>query len=131
MNAKVKTALYWTTTALGAFALTGSGLANLTRQPMIVESYAGMGYPSFLALILGAWKVAGAATLVVPRFPVLKEWAYAGITFAMTGAFASHVLHGDPFGRAFPPLLILAFILASYVLRPADRRVQGAFALGA
>lgn len=129
MNAKVKTALYWTATALAALALGGSGFANLTRQPQVLEAVTGLGYPAYFTLILGAWKVAGAATFLIPRFPLLKEWAYAGATFAMTGAFASHILFGDSFGTAFPPLVILSFVLASYFLRPADHRVQGAIAI--
>lgn len=131
MNSTLRTALYWTATALAAFALGGSGFANVTAQPPVVEALTGLGYPLYFPTILGSWKIAGALALLVPGAPLLKEWAYAGATFAMTGAFASHMLHGDAFGESVASLVILALVAASYALRPATRRVAEAFAVAA
>ena len=85
-----------------------------------------LGYPLYFPRILGAWKLLAAVALLAPGFPRVKEWAYAGITFAMTGAFISHIAAGDPVATWFPPLVVLALALGSYALRPADRRLDRA-----
>ena len=85
-----------------------------------------LGYPHYLLLILGAWKIAAAAAIIAPRFPRLKEWAYAGCFFNYSGASVSHLLASDPVGRWLPPLVFSAFVIVSWALRPADRRLPDA-----
>lgn len=112
---------YWIATGLFSLALTGSGAMNLMRAPEVVASLQKLGYPVYFPLILGTWKVLGAIALLVPGLPRLKEWAYAGFTFALSGAALSHLFAGDPVAMALPPLVLLAIGLSSWALRPAQR----------
>ena len=81
-------------------------------------------FPLYVMFILGTSYVCAAVTLVIPGFPGLKEWAYAGVVFAMTGALACHVFSGDGFAEFTPPIVIMAIAAASYVLRPPGRRLK-------
>jgi hypothetical protein len=83
-----------------------------------------LGYPAYFLIILGFWKLAGAVTLLVPRFPRLKEWAYAGLFFAYTGAAASLLAVGDGAGAIAPPIAFAGLTLASWAFWPSDRRVR-------
>ena len=82
-----------------------------------------LGYPDYFVLILGTWKVLGGITVLLPRTAMLKEWAYAGMLFDLTGASASHAAVGDPAGKIATPLVMLAIVAASWALRPESRRV--------
>lgn len=121
-----RTKVYWVLTVLAALALLAGGFANVTLQEPIVESMKKLGYPLYFPRILGTWKLLAAVALLAPGFPRVKEWAYAGVTFAMTGATISHIAAGDPVATWFPPLVVLALALGSYALRPADRRLDRA-----
>ena len=114
---------YWIVTGLASLALLGSGLANVMGAPEVMANFARMGYPAYFPMILGGWKVLAALALLTPRWPRLKEWAYAGVTFAMTGAALSHLLMKDPIGQALAPLVILGLALGSAALRPPRLRV--------
>jgi hypothetical protein len=114
---------YWATTGLTAVAMGGSGMGKLMGAPEIQANFAKLGYPVYLMTILGVWMLGAAVVLLLPGFRLAKEWAYAGIVFAMTGAFASHLAAGDPLGQALPPLFITGFAVASYLLRPESRRL--------
>ncbi|MDP2315664.1 MAG: DoxX family protein [Pseudomonadota bacterium] len=118
-----RTIAYWTTTGLFALALTGGGFADLSGAPAVVAGITHLGYPAFLATILGVWKLLGVVALLAPGFTRLKEWAYAGFVFNLTGAAVSHVLGGDPVANVIPPLVLLTLGLASWALRPAERRL--------
>lgn len=109
--------------------LAGSGLGNLTRSPQVVEALAALGYPAYFPTILGFWKVAAAAAILAPGLPRLKEWAYAGVFFAMSGAVASHLLAGDPASKAVAPVVILGVVGASWGLRPESRKLPAGTAL--
>jgi hypothetical protein len=123
---KLKTFAYWGATLLTAFAFLAGGVADLARGPALVSGMAHLGYPSYFMLILGAWKVLGALAVVAPRLPRLKEWAYAGMFFDLTGAALSHASVGDPAAKVLVPLVILAIAAASWALRPAlSGRVLG------
>jgi hypothetical protein len=80
-----------------------------------------LGYPEYVMTLLGAWKVLGAVALLAPGLPRLKEWAYAGAFFDLSGAVASHLLSGDAPSNAIPPFVIGMLAMASWALRPADR----------
>ena len=118
-----RTVGYWASTGLLAVALFGSGLGALTRQEFLVEAMEHLGFPLYVMRILGTWYVSAAVALVVPGLPRVKEWAYAGVIFAMTGAFASHVFAGDAIADHAPSLVLTSLAVASYVLRPASRRL--------
>jgi uncharacterized membrane protein YphA (DoxX/SURF4 family) len=112
---------YWVTTGLLVFAVLSGGLAELARVPGNVEGILALGYPPYFITIIGFWKVLGSIALLVPRFPRLKEWAYAGIFFNMTGAAASHVVVGDESWHAIVTSFLALLTLASWALRPPSR----------
>jgi len=120
---RLKTVGYFAATALTALGLLAGGLADLGRARAVVQAMAHLGYPGYFAGILGAWKLLGAVAIVAPRFPRLKEWAYAGIFFDLTGAALSHASVGDAAGKIATPLVLLAFAAASWALRPEQRRL--------
>lgn len=82
-----------------------------------------LGYPVYLLTILGIWKVLGVVTLLIPKFPLLKEWAYAGFFFVMSGAIFSHIASGDSVSAIFPSLLLLILTVVSWYFRPEDRKI--------
>lgn len=113
---------YWAVTGLFVFALGMAGVMDVSRGPDIAEAMKHLGYPLYFAAILGTWKLLGAVALVVPGAPRLKEWAYAGFCFNLTGAVVSHVAVGDA-GGAVPALVLFTIGAASYALRPDSRRI--------
>jgi hypothetical protein len=123
----VRTIVYWTTTILVALPIGSGGVGQILQyranpHGVVPE----LGYPLYFFLILGIWKVLGAITILVPRFPRLKEWAYAGIFFDLTGAAASCAAVGGYGAYAFhviAPLIITGFTVASWALRPESRRI--------
>lgn len=120
---------YWTTTGLLAFALTGGAIGEVTQQWGTVETVTILGYPAYVLTIIGFWKIAGTLTLLAPGLPRLKEWAYAGIVFNMTGAFVSHAAVGDFGAYGFHLIVTGGFVLlavASWALRPRSRLLRQA-----
>jgi uncharacterized membrane protein len=121
---KTKLIIYWLTTAMVAVGMFGSGMAQVFHAKAMVDLVAPLGYPLYLLYIIGTWKVLGAITIVVPGFKLVKEWAYAGLFFVMTGAFISHLLSGDHSVKGLiGPLFQTVFIILSWYLRPANRRI--------
>lgn len=116
---------YWLITALVAFALGSGGAADVMRLPPVIEGMTHLGYPVYFCVILGVWKILGAAALLAPGTPRLKEWAYAGAVFDLTGAAASHAASGDPATELIAPMVLTALALLSWALRPASRRLVG------
>jgi hypothetical protein len=115
---------YWICTALMALWLTPSGVLDLMRAPAVMAILQHLGYPDYLALILGAGKLLAMAAIFYPRTVLLREWAYAGLTFELTGAFLSHSALHDPIVVRAAPLTVLALMAASYLLRPERYRLQ-------
>jgi uncharacterized membrane protein YphA (DoxX/SURF4 family) len=125
---KTKVIGYWATTIFVALELLAGGLTDLVqgREVLVVgqpvdQVMAHLGYPVYLLTILGWWKLLGAIALLVPRFPRLKEWAYAGTFFEMTGAAASLAARGDDAGTIIAPLIVAVLAVASWALRPQSR----------
>jgi uncharacterized membrane protein YphA (DoxX/SURF4 family) len=118
--------VYWICTLLIVFILGSGGVADVMRIEPVVEGMTHLGYPVYFCVILGVWKVLGALALVIPRFPRLKEWAYAGTVFNLTGAAASHLAVGDDAMKVILPLVFTGVALVSWALRPAGRRVVAA-----
>ena len=114
---------YWLTTGLLLSELVLGGIWDVLRVPRVREVIERLGYPTYFLAILGVWKLLGAVALVIPRFPRLKEWAYAGVVFNLTGALISHVVSGDiePGPMAYLVVMIGA-TAASWFLRPPSRR---------
>jgi uncharacterized membrane protein YphA (DoxX/SURF4 family) len=131
-NAKFETQLkgkliaYWSVTLLLAISITLSGIGQLMRLGGNIELVTNIGYPLYITTILGIWKILGVIAILVPRFPRLKEWAYAGLFFLMTGAALSHAF-ADDYGHSgfhvILPLSYAALIIASWALRPKNRKL--------
>lgn len=128
---KAKVIGYWLTTAvIGLETLAGGfidlvhGQTGLVSGPFIVDIITHLGYPVYFLMIIGVWKLLGGITLFAPGVPRLKEWAYAGILFELTGAAGSFVLHGDNVSELVTPLVFAALAIASWALRPASRRLE-------
>jgi hypothetical protein len=121
MKTSAKTIGYWTTTVILVLALLSGGIAELMHRPETLEGMKKLGYPVYFIVILGFWKVLGSVALLAPGLPRLKEWAYAGIFFNMTGAAVSHVASGDAAWHIVVTLGFALLALASWRLRPASR----------
>ena len=112
---------YWVSTGLVAVMSLLAAFAYLSGSPQAVEGFARAGYPQQLRIILGIAKPLGAIALLVPGMPKLKEWAYAGFTFAWICAVIAHYLANDG-AKTFAPVILLALLAVSYVTRPASRQ---------
>jgi len=123
---KAKVILYWVVTIISALELLAGAEWDLTHRPNVLGVVTQLGYPVYLLTILGIWKVLAVLALLVPGFPRLKEWAYAGVFFEMTGAAASFGAKGD-FRGLIGPLVFAAFAMASWALRPQNRTLGELF----
>lgn len=115
--------IYWVSTGLLAALAVFAGVIYLSGSQEAVQGFAHVGYPQQLRVILGIAKPLGAVALLVPGVPKLKEWAYAGFTFAWISAFVAHYLAKDG-PTAFMPLILLVFLFISYATRPASRQIE-------
>jgi len=116
-----RTVAYWASTAFVVFNILSGGLAELMQLRGNIEGMQALGYPLHVMTILGVWKVLGSIALLAPRFPRLKEWAYAGIFFNMTGAAISHLVVGDEAWHVYYTASIAIVALVSWALRPESR----------
>ena len=117
----VRKVIYWVVTGLVTLSAVFAGVNYLWGSQQAVQAFAHMGYPQQLRIILGVAKILGAIILVVPGLARLKEWAYAGFTFAWISAFIAHYLAKDG-PMAFAPLVLLLLLVISYLTRPASRQ---------
>jgi len=122
---KTRQIFYWIATALTAFVFLSGGVNELLRPGYLMQGMTHLGYPAYFVLILGVWKTLGGIAILAPRFPLLKEWAYAGMFFDLTGASASHASVGDPAIKIATPLIIAGIVIASWALRPSSRKLPG------
>ena len=123
--------IFWISTLWLASGMLSTGILQLLKMkaegsvsPPGAEGIAHLGYPIYFLTILGIWKILGVVALLIPKFPLVKEWAYAGFFFAMSGAIFSHIAVGDPLKEIFPSLLLLILTVVSWYFRPADRKVH-------
>jgi uncharacterized membrane protein YphA (DoxX/SURF4 family) len=114
--------IYWIATIWLSLGMVSTGIVQLLKVKEEDDFIKGLGYPDYFLSILGVWKILGVVAILIPRFPLIKEWAYAGFFFAMSGAALSHVLSGT-MSEIFPSLLLLTLTVISWFFRPADRRV--------
>ncbi len=122
MNAnRARSIAYWLTTGFIALEFAMSGAISVARPPVVLTGLAHLGYPAYFPILLGTWKLLGVLALLAPRFPRLKEWAYAGIMFDLTGAVFSHAASGDGAADIVVPLVFAVVTLASWLLRPRNR----------
>jgi uncharacterized membrane protein YphA (DoxX/SURF4 family) len=121
---KKKLIIYWIATTLLSIGMLGSGLQQIFHTKAMVDLVTPLGYPLYFLYIIGTWKVLGVIAIVVPRFKLLKEWAYAGFFFVMTGALVSHLASGDDSLKGIiGPFFQTVFIILSWYFRPANRKI--------
>ena len=105
--------------------MVSTGIVQLIHNEAEVEHTSkGLGYPVYFLTILGAWKLLGVIAILVPKYPLIKEWAYAGFFFSMTGAIFSHIASGSAAMEYFGPSLLIALTILSWYFRPADRKTS-------
>ena len=113
--------IYWIATIWLSLGMVTTGTVQLIGMDEEVEQITRLGYPGYLPVILGVWKLLGVVAILIPRFPVVKEWAYAGFFFAMSGAVFSHLAVGHGPMELFGPVLLLVLTALSWYFRPTDR----------
>lgn len=115
--------IFWVSTSLLSFGMFASGISQLLHLPEMNKLITHVGYPLYFMYIIGTWKIVGVIAILIPKYPLLKEWAYAGFFFLMTGALTSHLFMGDSGNAIFGPLFQTIFVLLSWYFRPADRKL--------
>ena len=118
--------IYWIATIWLALGMLSTGIVQLFKAKGGqggVDMITHLGYPVYLLTLLAAWKIFGVVAILIPKFPLLKEWAYAGFVFVMSGAIFSHIASGDSINEIFPSLLLLILTVVSWYFRPADRKI--------
>ena len=115
--------IYWISTIWLALGMLSTGIVQLIKMKEEADMMARLGYPLYFLTIIGIWKILGVAAVLIPKFPLLKEWAYAGFFFAMSGAVFSHLAAGDEAKEFFGPVLLLILTIVSWYFRPADRKI--------
>ncbi|WAC14121.1 DoxX family protein [Dyadobacter pollutisoli] len=116
--------IYWIATVWLSLGMTSTGIVQLIKMKEETDMMTRLGYPLYFLTIIGVWKILGVAAVLVPKFPLVKEWAYAGSFFAMSGAAFSHLAIGDPAKELFGPILLLVLTIVSWYFRPESRRPQ-------
>jgi len=118
--------IYWIATLWLSLGMISTGVVQLLK---LKEGQGGLdtitqlGYPVYILTIIGIWKALGVIAVLIPKFPLLKEWAYAGFFFAMSGAIFSHIASGNSIKEIFPPLLLLILTMVSWYFRPPGRKI--------
>ena len=118
--------IYWISTiwlGLGMIVVGTGQLFKMKAGQGGVDMITHLEYPVYFLTIIGVWKIFGVVAVLIPKFPLLKEWAYAGFFFVMSGAIFSHIAIGDPISAIFPSLLLLILTVVSWYFRPADRKI--------
>lgn len=115
--------IYWFFTIWLSLGMVSSGIVQLLKMKEETGFIIQLGYPGYFLTILGVWKILGVVAVLIPKFPLLKEWAYAGFFFAMSGAAFSHIASGT-LNDIFPPLLLLVLTVISWYFRPASRKLS-------
>jgi hypothetical protein len=115
--------VYWIATVWLSLGMTVTGMVQLVKNQDEIDLMNRIGYPIYFLTIIGVWKILGVITVLIPKFPLLKEWAYAGFFFAMSGAVFSHLATGSPALDYFGPVLLVILTVLSWYFRPAERKV--------
>jgi uncharacterized membrane protein YphA (DoxX/SURF4 family) len=114
--------IYWISTLWLSLGMLSTGIVQLLKVEGETDFIIQLGYPVYLLTLLGVSKILGVVAVLIPRFPLLKEWAYAGFFFVMSGAIFSHVVTGESMNEVAPASLLLILTAVSWYFRPADRK---------
>ena len=120
---KASKIIYWIATIWLALGMLSTGIVQLLKTEEEVDMMTRLGYPIYFLTIIAVWKILGVVAVLIPKFPLLKEWAYAGFFIAMSGAIVSHLIIGDEAIEIFGPTLLLILTVVSWYFRPADRKL--------
>ena len=121
---KAKQSAYWLFTVLLCLGMFSGGIAQLTRAKWNADGMIHLGYPLYFMTLIGVWKILGVVALLAPGYTLVKEWAYAGFFFVMTGAVISHLASGDGMKGIIAQSIFVVLIVLSWWLRPAHRRIE-------
>jgi uncharacterized membrane protein YphA (DoxX/SURF4 family) len=114
--------IYWIFTLWMSLGMVSTAIVQLMKSKDELTNFTNLGYPAYLMTIIGVWKILGVIAVLVPRRPLLKEWAYAGFFFVMSGAIISHIIVNDPFSKTFPAVLLFVLVIISWYFRPTERK---------
>jgi hypothetical protein len=115
--------IYWVATIWLSLGMVSTGVVQLLQSKDEVDLMTRLGYPACFLILLGVWKILGVLAVLIPKYPLLKEWAYAGFFFAMSGAIFSHFANGDDAKDFFGPALLLILTVVSWYFRPRERKL--------
>lgn len=116
--------IYWIFTLWMALGMVSTAIVQLMQNKDELANFTNLGYPSYLMIIIGVWKILGVIAILIPKLLLLKEWAYAGFFFVMSGAVISHLIVGDTAARILPAVLLFALVIISWYFRPANRKIS-------
>jgi uncharacterized membrane protein len=120
---KTKKTIYWVSTIFLSIGMLAGGIQQMLQTGGYNEIVTQLGYPLYMLSIIGTWKIFGVISILVPKKPLLKEWAYAGFFFTMSGATISHFAVGQPITEAIPSIILLVVTATSWYFRPDDRKI--------
>lgn len=115
--------IYWIATIWLSLGMLSTGIVQLLKTEDEVNKMTELGYPLYFLTIIGAWKILGVVAILIPKFPLLKEWAYAGFFITMSGAIISHLMSGSEAKEIFGPALLLVLTIISWYFRPVDKKL--------
>jgi len=116
--------IYWIATLWLALGMMSTAIVQILQMKEETKFMLNLGYPPYVLTLIGFWKVIGTIAVLIPGYPLVKEWAYAGFFFAMSGAVYSHIAMHDPAKELFGPGLLLVLTVVSWYFRPQSRKLQ-------
>ncbi|MFA7472248.1 MAG: DoxX family protein [Spirosomataceae bacterium] len=119
-----KNLAYWIVTIFLCFGMTAGGLQQTFQVGGYNEIVTSLGYPLYMLSFIGIWKLLGVIVILIPGYTLVKEWAYAGFFFVMSGAFLSHFIAGQGLMEALPSIILCTATVLSWYLRPAHRKIS-------
>lgn len=120
---KTKRIIYWIFTLWMALGMVSTAIVQLMKNKDELANFTNLGYPAYLMTIIGIWKLLGVIAILIPKRLLLKEWAYAGFFFVMSGAVISHLIIDDTAARTLPAVLLLVLVIISWYFRPTERKI--------
>lgn len=121
---KAKKITYWISTIWLSLGMTSTGIVQIMHLPDETKMITDLGYPGYFMTLIGVWKLLGVIAVLLPKTALLKEWAYAGFFFTMSGAIVSHLAKGEVFATILPPALLLVLTCISWYTRPESRKTH-------